>query len=81
MYIVKLYACPIYIADLLNCMIYVHELKIKQLRSKFESCPVSTEILEPWNSDEFLSRKTIKKASCRVSFPLVFLRPKSLEFP
>ena len=56
MYIVNLYACPIYIADLLNCMIYVHELKIKQLRSKFESCPVSTEILEPWNSDEFLSR-------------------------
>ena len=41
MYIVKLYACTIYIADLLNCMIYVHELKIKQLRSKFESCPVS----------------------------------------
>ena len=59
MYIVKLYACTIYIADLLDCMIYVHELKIKQLRSKFESCPVSscsTEILVPWNSDEFLSR-------------------------
>ena len=56
MYIVKLYACTIYIADLLDCTIYVHELKIKQFRSKFESCPVSTEILVPWNSDEFLSR-------------------------
>ena len=28
-------------ADLLDCMIYVHELKIKVLKSKFESCPVS----------------------------------------
>ena len=32
----------IYIADLLDCMIYVHELKIKLLKSKLESCPVSS---------------------------------------
>ena len=31
-----------YIADLFDCMIYVHVLKIKLLKSKFESCPVSS---------------------------------------
>ena len=31
-----------YIADLFDCMIYVHELKIKLLKSKFEPCPVSS---------------------------------------
>ena len=31
-----------YIADLLDCIFYVHELKIKLLKSKFESCPVSS---------------------------------------
>ena len=30
-----------YIADLFDCMIYVHELRIKLLKSKFESFPVS----------------------------------------
>ena len=33
---------PTYIADLLDCMFYVHELKIKLLKSKFESYPVSS---------------------------------------
>ena len=31
-----------YTADLLDCMIYAHKLKIKLLKSKFESCPVSS---------------------------------------
>ena len=31
-----------YIADLFDCMIYVRELRIKLLKSKFESCPVSS---------------------------------------
>ena len=47
-----------YIADLFDCMIYVHELKIKLLTSSFRA----------------------SQASCRVSFPLVVLTPKSLEF-
>ena len=38
-------------------MIYLHERKIKLLKSKFECCPVFQlkQILVPWNSDEFLS--------------------------
>ena len=31
-----------YIADLIDCTSYVNELKIKLLKSKFESCPVSS---------------------------------------
>ena len=31
-----------YIADSSDCMIYVHELRIKLLKSNFESCPVSS---------------------------------------
>ena len=31
-----------YIADLFDCMIYADELKIKLLKSKLESCPVSS---------------------------------------
>ena len=30
------------IADLIDCTSYVNELKIKLLKSKFESCPVSS---------------------------------------
>ena len=31
-----------YIADLIDCTSYVNELKIKLLKSKFESCAVSS---------------------------------------
>ena len=54
-YIVDLHACTIYLwiymlvrfyivlhCGVLDCMIYVHELKVKLLKSKFESCPVSS---------------------------------------
>ena len=58
-------------------MIYVHELKIKLLKSKFECCPVFQlwQILVPWNSDEFLSRLPSELQSWFVH------TPKSLEFP
>ena len=48
-----------YIGDSFDCMIYVHELRIKVLKSKFESSPVLFPVVAdpvPWNSDEFLSR-------------------------
>ena len=75
----RLHACTIYIADLLDRMIYVQELKIKLLKSKFESCPVSScrhysKVLRSASSFP------ASQASCRVSFPLVVLTPKSLEF-
>ena len=58
-------------------MIYVHELKIKLLKSKFECFPVFQlwQILVPWNSDEFLSRLPSELQSWFVH------TPKSLEFP
>ena len=56
----SVHGCMIYILDAHACRIYVHELKIKLLKSKFECCPVSSCnrscTLVPWNSDEFLSR-------------------------
>ena len=49
-------------------MIYVHELKIKLLKSKFESCPVSS-----CSRSQYLGIVTssfpASQASCRVSFP------------
>ena len=59
-----------YISDLIDCTIYVNELKIKLLKSKFESCPVSSchwVVADPvpWNSDEFLSHLP---SELRVSF-------------
>ena len=67
------------IADLFDCMIYVHELKIKLLKSKFESCPISS-----CSRSQYLGIVTssfpASQGSCRVSFPLVVLTPNSLEF-
>ena len=58
-------------------MIYVHELKSKLLKSKFECCPVFQlwQILVPWNSDDFLSRLPRELQSWFVH------TPKWLEFP
>ena len=68
-----------YIADFLDCMFFVHELKIKLLKSKLESCPVFS-----CSRSQYLGIVTssfpASQASCRVSFPLVVLTPKSLEF-
>ena len=41
-YIAKLYARRFYIADLIDCTSYVNEPKIKLLKSKLESCTVSS---------------------------------------
>ena len=52
----------------LDCMIYVHELKISLLKSKFESCPVFS-----YSRAQYLgivkSSFPASQASCRVSFP------------
>ena len=57
----------------LDCMIYVHELKIKLLKSKFESCPVSS-----CSRSSYLGIVTsffpASQASCELVFPLLFLR-------
>ena len=54
-------------------MIYVHELKIKLLKSKFESCPVSS-----CSRSSYLGIVTsffpASQASCELVFPLLFLR-------
>ena len=68
-----------YIADLIDCTIYVYELKIKLLKSKFESCPVSS-CSRSWYLGIVTSSFPASQGSCRVSFPLVVLKPKSLEF-
>ena len=78
-YTADLHACTIYFADLLDCMICVHELKIKLLKSKFESCPVSS-CSRSWYLGIVTSSFPVSQASCELVFPLVVVTPKSLEF-
>ena len=60
-------------------MICVHELKIKLLKSKFESCPVSS-CSRSWYLGIVTSSFPVSQASCELVFPLVVVTPKSLEF-
>ena len=50
------------------CTFYVHELKIKLMRSKFECCPVSS-CSRSWYRGTVTSSFPASQASCRVSFP------------
>ena len=71
----------IYILDAHACMIYVHELKIKLLKSKFECCPVFQmyQILLPWNSDEFTF--PLAKRVAELVSPLLFTNAEVARIP
>ena len=66
-YIAVVHACTIYIADLFDPMFYVHELKIKLLKSKFESCPVSS-CSRSWYLGIVTSSFPASQASCELVF-------------
>ena len=68
-----------YIADLIDCASYVNELKIKLLKSKLESCPVSS-CSRFWYLGIVTSSFPACQASCELVSPPVGLTPKSLEF-
>ena len=69
-----------YIADLIDCTSYVNERKIKLLKSKLESCTVSSCSRSGTLIGIVTSSFPACQASCELVFPLVVLTPKSPEF-
>ena len=64
--------------DAHGCMIYVHELTIQLLKSKFESCfPV---LADPSTVEQWRVPSPLAKRVAELTFPLVVQTPKSLEF-